>query len=127
MDKFGQIIGALGGKKFLMALVGVAAITLKNKFGIDENTVYTIGGLIATYILTQGGLDAVTGGITSSTTAPVDLAEMKRIALATEIEKSRQIELEVQKAKAVAVPPPAVPLEQQIIDAASRTVRRDVQ
>lgn len=63
-----NILGKLGGRKFLMAIFGVVAIGLHNWLNIDTQAVLTIGGVIAAFIFGQGIADGLSGGATSSTT-----------------------------------------------------------
>jgi hypothetical protein len=67
-----NLLGKLGGRKFLMALVGVAAIGLHNWLNIDTQAVMTLGGVIAAFIFGQGIADGLSGGATSSSTSRVD-------------------------------------------------------
>ena len=67
-----NILGKLGGRKFLMAVVGVIAIGLHNWLNIDTQAVITLGGIISAYIVGQGIADGLSGGATSSTTTPTD-------------------------------------------------------
>lgn len=78
------ILGKLGGRKFLMMIVGVVAVGLHNYLGLDQNAVLTIGGLIATYVLGQSVSEGMSGGATSTTTPISDPAEVSRIDNATE-------------------------------------------
>ncbi len=64
-----DILGKLGGRKFLMAIFGVAAIGLHNWLNIDTQAVMTIGGVIAAFLFGQGIADGLSGGATSSTAA----------------------------------------------------------
>lgn len=59
-------IAALGGRKFLLAILGVIAIILSNKFGIDQTTVLTVGGVLITTIFGQSLADGLSNGATSS-------------------------------------------------------------
>ncbi len=61
-----NIIAALGGKKFLLALLGVFATVLSAKFGLDQTQVLTVGTIIVSAILGQSASEAATGGATSS-------------------------------------------------------------
>ncbi len=90
------ILGKLGGRKFLMAIFGVLALALHNRFGIDTESVLAIGGIIATFILGQSYSEAKTGGATSTTTPVTDPVEVSRIDHATEVIRQ---ETEVQKGK----------------------------
>ena len=64
-----NMLGKLGGRKFLMALFGVLAIGLHNWLNIDTQAIITLGGVISAYIFGQGIADGLSGGATSSTTA----------------------------------------------------------
>ena len=66
-----NILGQLGGRKFLMALVGVVAIGLHNWLNIDSQAVITLGGVVAAFVFGQGIADGLSGGATSSST-PAD-------------------------------------------------------
>lgn len=59
-------IAALGGRKFLLAILAVIAIPLCAKYGFDQTTVLTIGATIISAILGQSVSEAATGGATSS-------------------------------------------------------------
>lgn len=61
-----NFLGKIGGRKFLMAIVGVVAIALNSWLGISESATITLGSVIATYILGQGIADGFSGGATSS-------------------------------------------------------------
>ena len=61
-------IGKIGGRKFLMALIGLVAVVLNAKFGIAEQQTLTVSGIVAAYILGQGISDGMTGGATYSVT-----------------------------------------------------------
>jgi hypothetical protein len=61
-----NILGQLGGKKFLLALFGLAAVVLNAKFGVSEQSVLAVGGIVAAYVLGQGLADGLSGGATSS-------------------------------------------------------------
>lgn len=63
-----NILGQLGGRKFLMALFGVLAIGLHNWLNIDSQAVVTLGGVIAAFVFGQGIADGLSGGATSSST-----------------------------------------------------------
>ena len=63
-----NILGKLGGRKFLMAVIGVVAIGLHNWLNIDTQAVMTLGGVIGAFIFGQGIADGLSGGATSSTT-----------------------------------------------------------
>lgn len=67
-----NILGKLGGRKFLMALIGVGAIGLHNWLNIDTQAVMTLGGVIAAFIFGQGVADGLSGGATSSTAGVLD-------------------------------------------------------
>ena len=82
------ILGKLGGRKFLMMIVGVVAMALHNYFNMDSTTVMTVGGMIATYILGQSYSDGQTGGATSSTTPVVDPAEVAKYDMVKEMAKN---------------------------------------
>jgi len=62
-----NVLGKLGGRKFLVAVFGVAAIGLHNWLGIDTEAVMTLGGVVAAFIFGQGIADGLSGGATSST------------------------------------------------------------
>jgi len=67
-----NILGKLGGRKFLMALIGVLAIGLHNWLNIDTQAVITLGGVISAFIFGQGIADGLSGGATSSTPSDSD-------------------------------------------------------
>ena len=61
-----NILGQLGGKKFILALFGLVAVVLNAKFGVSEQSVLAVGGIVAAYVLGQGLADGLSGGATSS-------------------------------------------------------------
>jgi hypothetical protein len=63
---FIRILARLGGRKFLLALFGALAIALHSWLGIDQESVLTLGGVIAAYVFGQGIADGFSGGATSS-------------------------------------------------------------
>ena len=63
-----DILGKLGGRKFIMAVFGVLAIGLHNWLNIDSQAIIALGGVISAYIFGQGIADGLSGGATSSTT-----------------------------------------------------------
>ena len=63
---FMNILGKLGGRKFLMAVFGIIVVLLHDKLGLDTTATTTVAGGIAAYILGQGVSDGMTGGATSS-------------------------------------------------------------
>lgn len=70
---FNDIIGKLGGKKFVQSIVSVLAVALVAIFGreilsekMQELIVYAIGGISGAYNIGQGISDGLTGGLTSS-------------------------------------------------------------
>lgn len=69
-------IGRLGGRKFLLAIVGVAAVVAQSVLGISPDQVLWIGGIVVTYILGQSVADGMSGGATS-TVARVNSADGK--------------------------------------------------
>ncbi len=81
------ILGQLGGRKFLMAILGVVAMGLHNKFGMSSDAVMTIGGIICAYIFGQSFSDGMTGGITSTSTPVTSPTEVARINAAAEAAK----------------------------------------
>ena len=62
-----NLLAKLGGRKFLLAVLGVIAIALHQLIGMDEQTVYSVGGVLVAYILGQSYSDGASGGATSST------------------------------------------------------------
>ncbi|MEI6235360.1 MAG: hypothetical protein WCT04_20070 [Planctomycetota bacterium] len=64
-----DILGKLGGRKFIMAVFGVLAIGLHNWLNIDSQAIIALGGVISAYIFGQGIADGLSGGATSSSTA----------------------------------------------------------
>ena len=61
-----NILGKLGGRKFLAALFGALAIALHSWLGLDEQSVLALGGIVAAYVFGQGVADGFSGGATSS-------------------------------------------------------------
>lgn len=62
-----NFIGKMGGRKFLVALVALAAVVLNATLGISEQSVLIGGGIAISYILGQSFADGLTGGATSTT------------------------------------------------------------
>ncbi len=82
------ILGKLGGRKFLMAILGVAAVSLHKYFAwIDPNDVLAIGAIVVSYIFGQSISDGMTGGATSTTTPVVDPAEISKSIAVAEVAK----------------------------------------
>jgi hypothetical protein len=54
MGKFNEIIGSLGGRKFLVALFALAAVILQTKFGISEEATLKIAGIASAFVFSQG-------------------------------------------------------------------------
>ncbi len=69
-----QILGRLGGRKFLVAVFGALAVALHGWLGIDPDSVLALGGIVAAYVFGQGVADGFSGGSTS-TVAKTDSAE----------------------------------------------------
>lgn len=69
-----KIIGTLGGKKFILAIFSVIAIMANAKLGMSEQTIMTLGGIVAAFCVGQGVADGLSGGATSS------VAQIKNIA-----------------------------------------------
>ena len=61
-----NILGKLGGRKFLVALFGTLAIALHAWLGLDEQSILAVGGIVAAYVFGQGVADGFSGGATSS-------------------------------------------------------------
>lgn len=74
-----KIIAALGGRKFLLAVLAAITIPLSTKYGIDPNTIMTVGAVLIAAILGQSVADAASGGATASN-AP-DPIEQGRIEI----------------------------------------------
>ena len=62
-----NFLGSIGGRKFIMAIFGVIAIALHERFGINPDSINTLGGVVAAYILGQGVADGLSHGDTSTT------------------------------------------------------------
>jgi hypothetical protein len=61
-----NVLGKLGGRKFLVAVFGAVAIGLNSWLGISEDAVLALGGIVAAYVFGQGVADGFSGGMTSS-------------------------------------------------------------
>ena len=61
-----NILGKLGGRKFLVAVFGALAIGIHSWLGIDEQSVVALGGIVAAYVFGQGIADGFSGGATST-------------------------------------------------------------
>ena len=64
---FFDLIGACGGRKFLVTLLSALLVALGSKIGLTQQDALTIAGIAASYIIGQGVSDGMTKGITSST------------------------------------------------------------
>lgn len=53
-----KAIAFLGGRKFVSVLAGIATLIGREYFGISDEAMGWIVGLIATYVLAEGGIDA---------------------------------------------------------------------
>lgn len=68
----GNFIGSIGGKKFVVALLGLIAVVVSAKTGIDikaetlDTIVTAIGTIAGAYVIGQGVADGLSGGKTSS-------------------------------------------------------------
>jgi hypothetical protein len=62
-----ELLGGLGGRKFLMAIAGVVAVVLAAKFGVDETRTMEIAVLVSSFILGQSYADGKSAGATSTT------------------------------------------------------------
>ncbi len=69
MKDFNGVIGKLGGKKLLAALVGVLVVILHSWLGLSPEAAKEIAGLLMTYIIGQSVADGWSGGATSSVSA----------------------------------------------------------
>ena len=63
---FLDILGKLGGRKFLVAVFGALAIGLHSWLGLSEDAVIALGGVVAAYVFGQGVADGLSGGATST-------------------------------------------------------------
>ena len=63
---FLNVLGKLGGRKFLVAVFGALAIGLNGWLGISEQAVLALGGIVAAYVFGQGVADGFSGGATST-------------------------------------------------------------
>jgi len=61
-----NLLGKLGGRKFLVAIFGALAIALNSWLGISPDAVVALGGIVAAYVFGQGIADGFSGGATSS-------------------------------------------------------------
>lgn len=59
-------LGRIGGRKFLVAVLGTVAIALHSSLGIDTETINWIGGILISYILGQSAADGLSKGATST-------------------------------------------------------------
>jgi len=62
------IIGKLGGKKFIVALLGLIAVVVAALTGyeIAPETLQTVAAIVSSYLIGQGVADGFSGGKTSS-------------------------------------------------------------
>ena len=62
------VIAKLGGRKFLVAVLGLVGVVVAALTGFDISKYQeTIIGILGTYLLGQGLADGLSGGATSST------------------------------------------------------------
>ena len=63
-----NILCRLGGRKFIVAVLGVVAIAVGSLTGHDlkPDTIQWLAGIIASYCIGQGISDGLSGGATSS-------------------------------------------------------------
>jgi hypothetical protein len=59
-------IGRLGGRKFLVAMLGLVAVVGESAFGISTDQILWIGGIVIAYILGQSVADGLSQGATST-------------------------------------------------------------
>ena len=104
------VIAKLGGRKFIAAISTVITVVLSSVLGMSEDVVQLLVATGIAYIGVQGAVDGMTNGATSSTTPNVDPAELARIQLAVELEKTKQ-------AKVNAKAPGAAPVIEEDDDA----------
>jgi mitochondrial fission protein ELM1 len=100
------LLGKLGGKKLIAAIMGVLGVIASTQLGLTEaqtkELIETITQLIGLFIGGQTIVDTFTKGATSSATATVDPAEMKRIELMMQTEKAREAQNNAEAKKAEA-------------------------
>jgi len=72
MGKIVDFIGGLGGRKFLVAVLAVIAVVLKEKLGVSEEQVQWVGGIAISFILGQGLADGMSKGVTATAASPVE-------------------------------------------------------
>lgn len=67
-----NFLAGLGGRKFVVALLGIIAVIVATKTGIEikpeilEKLVTAIGAITGAYVVSQGVADGLSGGATSS-------------------------------------------------------------
>jgi len=64
------LIGKIGGRKFLLAIIGAVLIALSSVIGIElsPEKITAVSGIVASFILAQGYADGKSQGATSTTT-----------------------------------------------------------
>jgi hypothetical protein len=64
-----KLVGKMGGRKFVVSLVSILLVGISKMVGMDlgPETVASIAGIAATYVLGQSYADAKTDGKTSTT------------------------------------------------------------
>jgi hypothetical protein len=67
LGKAHEVVGKLGGKRFLVSFSGTLAILGGAMGWWDEATVSHYAEIAIGYVFAQGALDKLTGGATSST------------------------------------------------------------
>lgn len=66
-----KLIGKIGGRKFVVALVALLGVVVGSLTGFDiEPYKETIIGIVGTYLLGQGIADGLSKGATSTTDKP---------------------------------------------------------
>lgn len=78
MSKINLFVGSLGGRKFLLAVLGVVLLLAHGPLGIPMDTLIPILKWLGVYILGQAASDAFSGGATSTVAAAVAEAKVVR-------------------------------------------------
>ena len=68
MGGFKEFVGKLGGRKFLLAILGVVIVVFQERFGISAAAVEQVGYVVISFIVGQGFADGISKGATSTTT-----------------------------------------------------------
>ena len=78
LSKINLFVGSLGGRKFLLAILGLVLLLAHGPLGIPMETLIPILKWLGVYILGQGVSDAFSGGASSTAAAAMKEAAAVR-------------------------------------------------